>query len=349
MSSRTDNYYLDAVNYQNDSRSGANGKYENDPYGVPRIKWNNYTRTRTKQSGNASGPPFPGNFASIGVAPPFTFPSSLLLEAQSKLADDVRKHSFNLAVNIAQGKQMTNMVLDNLKLFGHAVKSARRGNFVDAIYILKQSPRGKRKFVSKDISGRWLELQYGWLPMISDSFEAAKAFGEANKVRMKLYRGTKVLKVNFNSSTSPPNFSGLGVNKKRVSYLYEMSEGGNLSWKRSLGLTDPLSVAWEILPWSFVIDWFLPIGTYLESLNTIPHLVGRFSTSYKSTFNSSASIPANTIYYKGAKAKFEYFRLERSISTSLSVPFPSFASLDGALSPKRIYNAIALAHQRFKA
>jgi hypothetical protein len=34
-----------------------------------------------------------------------------------------------------------------------------------------------------------------------------------------------------------------------------------------VGLSDPLSVAWEVVPFSFVLDWFLPIGNYIESFS----------------------------------------------------------------------------------
>jgi hypothetical protein len=33
-----------------------------------------------------------------------------------------------------------------------------------------------------------------------------------------------------------------------------------------LGLTRPLSSAWELLPWSFVADWWLSVGTYLDAI-----------------------------------------------------------------------------------
>jgi hypothetical protein len=33
------------------------------------------------------------------------------------------------------------------------------------------------------------------------------------------------------------------------------------------GLANPLSLAWEILPYSFVVDWMLPIGPWLSNLD----------------------------------------------------------------------------------
>jgi hypothetical protein len=35
----------------------------------------------------------------------------------------------------------------------------------------------------------------------------------------------------------------------------------------ALGFTNPLVVAWEVVPWSFVVDWFIPVGRYLEQLS----------------------------------------------------------------------------------
>jgi hypothetical protein len=34
----------------------------------------------------------------------------------------------------------------------------------------------------------------------------------------------------------------------------------------SLGLINPLEIVWEVLRYSFVVDWFLPVGEWLGSL-----------------------------------------------------------------------------------
>jgi hypothetical protein len=36
---------------------------------------------------------------------------------------------------------------------------------------------------------------------------------------------------------------------------------------KQIGFDNPISLAWEILPYSFVLDWFLPIGDFLDGLN----------------------------------------------------------------------------------
>lgn len=40
----------------------------------------------------------------------------------------------------------------------------------------------------------------------------------------------------------------------------------NLHLASQLGLTNPASVAYELVPYSFVLDWVLPLGPFLSSL-----------------------------------------------------------------------------------
>ena len=104
----------------------------------------------------------------------------------------------------------------------------------------------------------------------------------------------------------------------------------------------------KMTPYSFVIDWFVPIGTYLENLNTIPSLRGRFMTTTLRRFSGSAvSISPSYKWAVVPTTHTSQVFLDRKISTSLSVPKPSFNSFEDAMSPKRIWNAIALAVQRF--
>ena len=40
-----------------------------------------------------------------------------------------------------------------------------------------------------------------------------------------------------------------------------------------LGLLNPVSLAWELVPWSFVVDWVLPIGSVLSALSAPAGLI----------------------------------------------------------------------------
>jgi hypothetical protein len=143
----------------------------------------------------------------------------------------------------------------------------------------------------------------------------------------------------------------------RMSYIYELYE--EMSFERNLGLTDPLSVAWELIPYSFVVDWFVPIGTYLDNLNAIPKLIGRFLTIQTrrqrgiDTENAKLKLPLfiggiPVVKQVGAFPRDTHRVTDetRTFSTSLSPPLPSF-DLRGAIHGRRIWNAISLAQLRF--
>jgi len=36
-----------------------------------------------------------------------------------------------------------------------------------------------------------------------------------------------------------------------------------------IGITNPINLAWELIPYSFVIDWLIPVGKFLESLDAL--------------------------------------------------------------------------------
>lgn len=349
------------------SWNGGNGPVETLPSGKIRSKWNNFTMTRglrrrtsnqwtcTRKSNGTTFGVTADVSAPMGIESPF--PANLDLRAQTRLVEQIRGHSFNLAVNAAQSKQLASMVVSNLGKLGRSFLALRRGDFATAARQLGARPRTST-LVPSDISGRWLELQYGWLPALQDTWEAAKAFEELSKrERGNVFRASAK-----SVSTREAHVSGVWGSAKetvisRISYTYEMYE--QLTVARSLGLMNPLSVAWELIPYSFVVDWFVPIGTYLDNLAILPFLNGRWLKS-----KSTERIGRSQLVYKGTLpgffggelcSKVEYLGsdtgrtlyVERTVgSGALVTARPSFDA--SGLHGRRIWNAIALAHQRFR-
>lgn len=48
--------------------------------------------------------------------------------------------------------------------------------------------------------------------------------------------------------------------------IYAKISNETLANAASIGLLNPAQVAWELVPYSFVVDWFLPVGSFLETL-----------------------------------------------------------------------------------
>lgn len=327
-SGKTSSYYK--------SWSGQNGKYLSDG----RDKWNTYSMFAL-MVGDQYGPP--GNStASVTSGSSGEWTNSDNFRLQSKLVEQVKGHKFNLAVDLAQAHQLVNMCSSSLLHLGRSLRYLKRGDISSALREL--GVKGKNsKLKSKDVSGRWLEIQYGWMPFLSSCYESAKAFEELSKGRSTRVVATVAKWQVVNRSASPSNYTSLGVSKMSKRIVCELTE--ELSLARSLGLTDPLSVLWEITPYSFVADWFIPIGSYLDNLNVIPELNGRFLTTFYKRCPAEITWTKPGSNWDGARRKGYRIEVERTVSTSLTTQRPQFVDLGSAVRGKRIANAISLFHQ----
>ena len=83
-----------------------------------------------------------------------------------------------------------------------------------------------------------------------------------------------------------------------------------------LGLVNPASVAWELIPFSFLVDWFLPVGKFLESYtDTVGMQLDNIQRMERRE--------ANHIYvstYSGTNDKDQAFSVQRTLHTSLPIP-----------------------------
>jgi len=264
--------------YYSLNQTGGDGKFEILPSGI-RVKWNNYHKTVYEETLVPTAG-F-GFWSMYGDSIPFNgYPSERGVALDSKLVSKIKDHNFNLAVAVGEGSETVRLVTQSVRTIYRAIKDLKRGNNISAIrrFAWNSGHAAPSGLTGRTIAQRWLELQYGWKPLLSDVYESARAFEKlSNRPRTTSLRVSNFVEKEHNISQSPSNYSLIMKYHASKSIIYEMSE--NISVQRSLGLLDPASLAWELLPFSFVADWFIPIGTYLENLNTIPNLKGRFCTT----------------------------------------------------------------------
>lgn len=328
--------YPDVTERFSKTWSGGDGKKE---VGTGREKWNNYSMTLAVESAQY-GPQSPV-VATLTLPDGTPWNASDNLRLQSKLVERIKGHSFNLAVDAAQANQLVTMCAKTIRMLGRSMLYVKRGNISAALRELGVDGRNK-KLKSKDVSGRWLEMQYGWLPAVGSAYEAAKAFEALSLDRSGrvVAKVSRVYGDDANPSTNyvvPAKVFALG----RI--ICELEE--EVSFGRSLGLTDPLQVAWELTPFSFVLDWFLPIGSYLENLAIIPSLKARFCQTVKEGYTAYYASSTISSVPPGIKRVGHGLRVTRTISTSLTTQRPRFADPIKAMTYKRIANAVSLAHQ----
>jgi hypothetical protein len=262
-----------------------------------------------------------GAWASFGSVPP---PD--LAKAVSKLLEKWRNSTFNAGVSVGEGKESVEMIISNLKAISDAARELRRRNFGGALAALAKVPKGaKRKAYTAMTGGylanAWLELQYGWKPLINDIYAAADFVKLKPKTGVIRSSSKETSDICLGISDYPASDVKLKVNERRRHLKVTTTSAPNVFER--LGLTDPATIAWELVPFSFVADWFFPIGTLLEALHAT-QVMPVVSCCDTYVDNRYATLPVHAgqrygawVCTQSAQAIFDQIKVERYVSSSL--------------------------------
>jgi hypothetical protein len=271
------------------------------------------------------------------------FPGNLEDQAIIKARLKLKGTKISLPQNIGERRQTARLISSNLSRLTDMVRSVRR-------------------LRPKDAFSLWLEMQYGWKPLISDSYGAMEALHAREKetsggvTTVKAYvRENEKLVYNLSDSANNAVFDFQKLcDVKHTGHIrldFTPSDGPWSGTLAQLGLTNPLELAWELLPWSFVADWFIPIGDYLSQLDATNGWVfkgGSFSS--KSTMVSRpVNFQMRPDQYKWAREAYAYGRGKgyqmrfhrKAYSSPPLANLPSFGKLNKA-SNIHVANGIAL-------
>jgi len=264
-----------------------------------------------------------------------------------KLREAVAGSDFNAGVFLGEGKEALSMITSAASRIYRAYSATRKGDLVRARRFLV-SGTDRSQLGRKVVANNWLELQYGWLPLLKDVHAGAEFL--ANQFSVPLTK-----KYTARSSRKTVQFAGDNPGFAIWSSQKAYSRGQIIAVLKEKdvvalsGLTDPASVAWELLPYSFVLDWFIPVGNYLSARGLAQSLTGTFVTSIKHLIDcQGCKAPAGSVRsFRGPMNELSAKKVSftRTISTSLSVPMPRAKGLAEVVSWKRAANAVALLSQ----
>lgn len=226
-----------------------------------------------------------------------------LIAALNKL----KTSKVDLGVAYAERKQTTRLVGDTASRIGQSFMALASGRTRHAMNILGiSSRRGQPR--GSNVPQKWLEIQYGWKPLLSDVFGACDSLATRDKddwrITAKATRSTRVEKASeFGARTDKWGKRSVAC-EKSVFVRIDCTPANELMISlASLGVLNPLAIAWERTYLSFVVDWFLPIGNWLDSLDALVGYSVRGSSSslwVKSEWTSSG-IGVQSWYNSGAK------------------------------------------------
>jgi hypothetical protein len=202
----------------------------------------------------------------------------------TELRNKVRDTDINLAQAFAERKQVENMFVDYGKRLIKASTALRKRNVngvFNALLGTGNRPNKGWKKTIKDSTGvasdHWLAFQYGIRPLISDLEGAVTEYYKVRQVS-PLIRS-------YSLRANNPQRGGGTVSQFYPAAMYttNLTQNANIrctaefqdsasAWDQTaarVGLTDPLLLAWELIPYSFVVDWFINVGDFLQAAGTI--------------------------------------------------------------------------------
>jgi hypothetical protein len=115
---------------------------------------------------------------------------------------------------------------------------------------------------------------------------------------------------------------------------------------------NPVSIVWELTPYSFVVDWFVDVGGYLRNFETaclygsdfVAGYVDRSLIAEVSETNSQHDRSADGSYFNlETRGYTRVTKFQRTVLTS--VPFPKAPRFDPKLGSSRLVSAAALLGQ----
>lgn len=257
-------------------------------------------------------------------------------EVSSKLRAKIKDQNVNLAQSFAEYRQTCSMFLDASQSLLSAFRSLRNGRaFADFIRIL-QRPRSRNE---RAIADQWLAYQYGMRPLMQD------IYGTTDLLIKKLREGQFM---HVSAQVRAQRFGQIAQSDKNLNYAYrlETTRKGKARYKiqsssvktiAECGISNPLLLTWELIPYSFVVDWLFPVGGFLSSIDALN------GTSDLRAIYSITKKQYSTAYAYGAQADYEAVSYQRTSPTGV-LPMPSL-SYKPSSSLQAITNGLALLTQ----
>lgn len=285
--------------------------------GKLQLKSNAHTRNKGQVFQVERGPGYQLRGASRGLD--FLYPAiynkhveQLYSKTYGKFRSDIYDGSAALGVTIASYKQSREMI----------VKRSRQvvDDVNDLYYRWKYLPTSKREAFASTV----LEVMFGWKPLVADMQAACMTvIQKADDFHFVKRRSHTVIR-----EITPPNWTknSMGYGKSAECRMSVGLSSGvrvsnpNLWLAERAGLLNAASVAWDLVPYSFIINMFVNTG---QIINSITDFVGLEFSGPLRTIKFDGVYTYEVGYdWPGYQARSQWYNNQK-YQESTSFPTPS--------------------------
>lgn len=289
--------------------------------------------------------------------------SNLNAVTTAKVLSKIKNQKVNTAQMFSERKQVVNMIEHTLVRFIKSVRALHKGDFLGAAGALGVLPRKraharfKRNFRQQQLDATakgWLELQYGWKPFLNDIYGACEQIAKQHSA-IQYFTATsrtkRTISLNTQSKTGSSSYYTYlrsdGELKIEVAYsvTYENTNPA-ASLPSQLGITNPILIAWELMPFSFVVDWFLPVGNFIGNFDATAGL--SFYSGYRTEYQSTSVVGTRILFGKSGGQNIDMIwkcsqsKVNVIRETLAGFPTNTFPRFKNPISIMHAANALAL-------
>lgn len=255
-------------------------------------------------------------------------------KAHSKYVSEIAAVTAEMAMNIATRQQALDMIAQRLIDMRNVLTALRRGSAKDLRKSLRKGFKynGKAKSKStgsqrglhhtKSAADLWLEYHFGWDPLIKDIQAAAEVLDTGIPPSSAQGRSSRTVTIPLYSSQDDIYQLVKVGGEELMGYKIGSNVGvtnPDLWLANQMGVINPAVVAWDLVPFSFVLGWVVNVSQWLEAFNGFWGLsfTGEYTTGFSRTFSTRIEYQKNfpssgkvTMY---TRAGFEKVKVNRVI------------------------------------
>jgi len=230
--------------------------------------------------------------------------------------------------------------------------------------VAKISPprrRGLLRRWEEAIINDWLVYQLGIKPLLHDVDSAIEFLVESGithtaRPHITVRKGAQ--QDTFSFVSFPLQTGAIKVDfplmtRTACHYSATYAIGMRPDWVNRAGLNNPGSVLWNLTRFSFIVDYVVQVGNWLDSLvlpDNVEFLEGSESLIQRTVNNQGGNaFPHATANYTLVAAqtepvsyRFDYGRFKRNVLSDIGVPPPSFPQVKNALNLTKVANVLAI-------
>lgn len=280
-----------------------------------------------------------------GTSSPCISSTSYMRDMSNRLIGKVRESPLNLGTSLGEYKETAEFLAGAMKTSSRVIHYVKKGNFAAALrQITNSNGKSNMRDVFEQTANAHLAAMYGLKPLAMDAYNATNVL--SNEIEQPLMMRIFVRGINIDeflvAKDGTRYINELSLKVKGRGCIQVEVVNDFLFTLDKLGILSPESLGWELLPLSFVLDYYAPFGKYFQGIRPpqgIGKVSGWLSFNMRAKWSSETNIPTPAPGWK-TKAYGEDRWKHRDVITA----FPQFwyENPDISLSKSQILTSLAL-------